>query len=121
MATNKSGGVQGEGDYISAKRFDDEERSFVKSGQVEKKAREAADALDGPEAAELEREGAHVAHRLQHELQRGADIVADGPELFHISGTWTPGYGGWGKTPTRTHASCGRLGLDSNRSGRPGE
>jgi hypothetical protein len=55
MATNKSGGVQGEGDYISAKKFDDEERSFVQSGRVEGKAREAADALDGPEGAELER------------------------------------------------------------------
>jgi len=55
MATNKQGGVQGDGDYVSAKRFDDEERSFVKSGRVEQKAREAADALDGPEAEELER------------------------------------------------------------------
>jgi hypothetical protein len=55
MATKKSAGVQGEGDYISAKRFDDEERSFVESGRVEKKAREAADALDGPEGPELER------------------------------------------------------------------
>lgn len=55
MATNKSGGVQGEGDYIAAKKFDDEERSFVKSGRVEQKAREAADALDGPEAEDLER------------------------------------------------------------------
>jgi hypothetical protein len=55
MTTNKSGGVQGEGDYISAKRFDDEERSFVDSGRVEAKAREAADALDGPEGPELER------------------------------------------------------------------
>jgi hypothetical protein len=55
MATNKQGGVQGEGDYASAKRFDDQERSFVESGRVEKKAREAADALDGPEAEELER------------------------------------------------------------------
>ncbi|HEY5006864.1 MAG TPA: hypothetical protein VII42_02605 [Caulobacteraceae bacterium] len=55
MATNKQGGVQGEGDYVSAKKFDDEERSFVESGRVAKKAREAADALDGPEGAELER------------------------------------------------------------------
>jgi len=55
MATNKAGGVQGEGDYVAAKKFDDEERSFVKSGRVEQKAREAADALDGPEAKELER------------------------------------------------------------------
>jgi hypothetical protein len=56
MATSGSaGGVQGEGDYVSAKRFDDEEAAFVKSGKVAKKAREAADALDGPEGAELER------------------------------------------------------------------
>ena len=54
MATNKSGGVQGEGDYISAKKFDDEERSFVQSGRGEGKAREAADALDGAEGAEQE-------------------------------------------------------------------
>jgi|ERR1700729_2145892 hypothetical protein len=54
MADNKPG-IQGEGDYISAKRFDDEERSFVQSGQAEQKAREAAEALDGPEAEELER------------------------------------------------------------------
>ena|SRR5579864_3131567 len=45
---------QGEGDYISARRFQEEERSFVRSGQVERRAREAADALDGPEGAELE-------------------------------------------------------------------
>ena len=47
-------GVQGEGDYKSARRFDDEERAFVKSGKVEQKAREAEQALDGPEGAELE-------------------------------------------------------------------
>ncbi len=47
--------VQGEGDYISARRFQEEERSFVKSGRVADKAREAADALDGPEGPELER------------------------------------------------------------------
>ncbi len=56
MATKKAaGGIQGEGDYISANKFDDEERSFVESGRVAKKAREAAEALDGPEGPELER------------------------------------------------------------------
>jgi len=49
------GQVQGEGDYVAGRRFQEEERSFVESGQVEKKAREAAEALDGPEGAELER------------------------------------------------------------------
>ncbi|MEO8113443.1 MAG: hypothetical protein ABI655_03605 [Phenylobacterium sp.] len=47
--------IQGEGDYDAARRFDKEEREFVKSGRVEEKAKEAADALDGPEADELER------------------------------------------------------------------
>jgi len=46
--------VQGEGDYVSAKRFQKEETAFAHSGEVDKKAREAADALDGPEAEELE-------------------------------------------------------------------
>jgi hypothetical protein len=46
--------IQGEGDYEAAKRFDDAEQAFVKSGAVEKKAREAEEALDGPEGAELE-------------------------------------------------------------------
>ena len=46
--------LQGEGDYISAKKFQTEETKFAKSGQVEQKAREAEQALDGPEGAELE-------------------------------------------------------------------
>ena len=47
--------IQGEGDYDAARRFDKEEAAFVKSGKVPEKAREAADALDGPEAEDLER------------------------------------------------------------------
>jgi hypothetical protein len=46
--------VQGEGDYIAARKFQKEEQAFVRDGPVEEKAREAAEALDGPEAAELE-------------------------------------------------------------------
>jgi hypothetical protein len=49
------GKVQGEGDYIAGRRFQDAERSFAATGPVEKKAREAAAALDGPEGEELER------------------------------------------------------------------
>jgi hypothetical protein len=47
--------IQGEGNYDAARKFDAEERAFVKSGQVEKKAREAEEALDGPEGEDLER------------------------------------------------------------------
>ena len=35
------GKVQGEGDYESAKKFDDAEVAFVKSGRVEQAARDA--------------------------------------------------------------------------------
>lgn len=47
--------IQGEGDYEAARRFDEAERAFVKSGQVEQKAKEAEEALDGPEGEALER------------------------------------------------------------------
>ena len=46
--------IQGEGNYDAARKFDDEERAFVNKGPVEQKAREAEEALDGPEAEELE-------------------------------------------------------------------
>ena len=47
--------LQGEGDYISARKFDKEESAFAKSGKVEPAARAAKEALDGPEGEELER------------------------------------------------------------------
>jgi hypothetical protein len=49
------GKVQGEGDYIAGRRFQDAERSFAETDPVEKKAREAAEALDGPGGEERER------------------------------------------------------------------
>lgn len=53
MADNDK--IQGEGNYDAAKKFDAEERAFVKSGKVDKAAREAEQALDGPEGEELEK------------------------------------------------------------------
>ncbi len=47
--------IQGEGNYDAARKFDAEERAFVEKGGVEKKAREAEEALDGPEGADLEK------------------------------------------------------------------
>jgi hypothetical protein len=52
MANN---GIQGEGDYKNAKIYQEAQREFAEKGPVEKKAREAEQALDGPEGAELER------------------------------------------------------------------
>ena len=51
MADSK---IQGEGDYISAQRYQKEQHEFAKDGPVEQKAREAEEALDGPEGEELE-------------------------------------------------------------------
>ena len=51
MADNK---IQGEGDYISGKKYQEMQHEFAEKGPVKEKAREAEEALDGPEAAELE-------------------------------------------------------------------
>lgn len=50
-----SGHNQGEGDKESALRYDREQEAFAKSGKVEKAAREAEKALDGPEADALKK------------------------------------------------------------------
>ena len=58
MTQNREGqpeGIQGEGNYEAGRRFQKEERAFVETGPVEQKAKEAEQALDGPEGDELER------------------------------------------------------------------
>jgi hypothetical protein len=55
MAMADKNQIQGEGNYDAGRRFQKEEREFVKKGDVEKKAIEAEEALDGPEGEELER------------------------------------------------------------------
>ncbi|WP_293678536.1 hypothetical protein [uncultured Phenylobacterium sp.] len=46
--------IQGEGDYISGKKYQDMQHEFAENGPVEEKAREAEEALDGPEGQDLE-------------------------------------------------------------------
>ena len=54
--TPKAGQVQGEGDYESAKAYDKAQAAFAKDqDKVQRKAREAEAALNGPEGAELEK------------------------------------------------------------------
>ena len=53
MADNDQ--IQGEGNYDAARRYDEEQHAFAKSGKVDKAAHEAEAAIEGPEAAELER------------------------------------------------------------------
>ena len=57
--------IQGEGNYDAARKFDAEERAFVKSGQVERKAKEAEDALDGPEGEDLEKARKETGERVK--------------------------------------------------------
>jgi hypothetical protein len=47
--------IQGEGDYDAARRFDADEKAFVEknSAAIPGLAKEAEDALDGPEGEEL--------------------------------------------------------------------
>lgn len=52
----KSGSqVEGEGSYEGARKFQKAQQEFASGGKVDEKAKEAADALDGPEGAELEK------------------------------------------------------------------
>lgn len=46
---------KGEGSYDGAEKYRKAQHEFAKSGPVEQKAREAAEALDGAEGAELEK------------------------------------------------------------------
>lgn len=78
------GKVQGEGDYVAGRRFQEAERTFAeKDALVQRKAREAADALDGPEAEELEQarrssgEGNTHAEPLAHKAGSSADPHTD--------------------------------------------
>jgi hypothetical protein len=55
----KSGTVQGEGDYVAGRNYDEAQREFVQSGKVDERAG-AAQPQDGAEAGEMadaEREG----------------------------------------------------------------
>ncbi|MEA1650793.1 hypothetical protein UAJ10_17435 [Nitrospirillum sp. BR 11164] len=46
---------EGEGNRTAARAYDKHARDFVATGQVAEKARDAADAVDGPEGCDLER------------------------------------------------------------------
>lgn len=55
-APGPDGQVQGEGDYISARKYQKEQHQFAENeGLVKKKAREAADAIESVEGEELEK------------------------------------------------------------------
>ena len=64
MADNNE--IQGEGNYDAARRYRAEQEKFAKSGEVDKKAHEAEDALEGPEGAELEKARQETAKGRTH-------------------------------------------------------
>jgi len=47
--------IQGEGNYDAAREYQKEQHEFAKRGDIGRKAREAEEALEGPEAEELDR------------------------------------------------------------------
>jgi hypothetical protein len=59
------GANQGEGDYRSARRYDEHVRQTAESGEVEKKAREAKRAIEGKEGGEL-RHAEEMGKRHSH-------------------------------------------------------
>jgi hypothetical protein len=78
--------IQGEGDYISGRAFQDAQHRFAEHGPVEQAAHDAADALSGPEAESLEaarlraakgrtksEEAKRQASRQEHKLDRDLD------------------------------------------------
>jgi hypothetical protein len=74
MATQQN---EGEGNRTAARAYNKGVRDFEKTGQVEKKAREAADALSGPEAKALkdaEAKGRGHSHGEDPALRKGAKI-----------------------------------------------
>lgn len=60
--------IQGEGDYASAKKFDDAERAFAESGKVEKAAKNAAprNAQEEAEMRKAEAEGRSHAKGMKN-------------------------------------------------------
>jgi hypothetical protein len=47
--------IEGEGNYTAARKYDRDQKQFAESGRVEKAARDAAQAVQGPEREQLRR------------------------------------------------------------------
>jgi hypothetical protein len=78
MAEAQKQNNEGEGNRTAARAHNESQRRFVKSGQVEKPAREAEQALDGPEARELaEAEALGKSHIAEEDPQVSRDYHAE--------------------------------------------
>jgi len=68
MSQNKPDANEGEGNKTAAREYNEAQQRFVKSGQVEEKARQAERAMDGPERQELEKaEAAGKRHAAEED------------------------------------------------------
>ncbi len=63
---------QGEGNYEAAREFQEAQHEFAKSGQVEERAREAAEAIESEEGAELEK-AREAAAKGDSEPEQGSE------------------------------------------------
>lgn len=71
---------EGEGNKTAAKEYNKETTAFAKSGQVDSKAREAKDAIDGKDGDKLrdaEREGQSHSHGEDRLLKGGSRKSAE--------------------------------------------
>ena len=69
---------EGEGNRTAARAYNKGVQDFEKTGQVDKKAREAADALSGPDAKDMkkaEEVGKSHSHGEDPALKKGAKIT----------------------------------------------
>jgi hypothetical protein len=69
------GKVQGEGDYESAKKFDDDEAAFVKSGRADQAAR------DAEPKSQVEADEMNKAEEVGRSRSRGEDASSRKPAL----------------------------------------
>jgi len=67
------GKVQGEGDYQSAKKFDDDEAAFVRSGRVDQAAR------DAEPKSQVEADEMKKAEEAGKSRSRGEDVSSRKP------------------------------------------
>jgi hypothetical protein len=64
---------EGEGNRTAARQYNDEQHAFAKSGKVESAAKDAAEAVDGPEGKALrqaEAAGKRHAHGEDPQVKR---------------------------------------------------
>jgi hypothetical protein len=62
MTTQKN---EGEGNQTAARQYNDAQKNFAKSGKVDTAAKDAAEALDGPQGREL-RDAEELGKRHAH-------------------------------------------------------